>query len=244
MAQWQEHLEVVRGALRCTRAEGLALAVLATGAVAVLGVVLWLAVPADEPAAGDTLGDAAEGEGPEALAPTAPDRTGSEGSPDAQESSPGQPSASSPAEPAQPAPVTVHVSGHVARPGVVTVTEDDRVADAIGAAGGAVDGADLEALNLARIVRDGERVHVPHVDDDAAARAKAHADAAGDDQPVSLNHADAAALEELPGVGEVTAQRILDHRDAHGEFTAVDELLEVPGIGEATLEQLRDHLVP
>ncbi len=240
MVAWREWLDAMRGTLRCTRAEALALAVLAAGAVVVTAGLLWLAVPAADPA-----GDLAEGADPvDPAAPADPTDPADPGKPAAPaDPTTGEPVAPTPAAPAEPDPVAVHVTGQVAQPGVVTLSDADRVTDAVEAAGGPTAGADLEAVNLARPLRDGERLHVPHVDDDAATRAAAQApDGQAEDAPVPLNTADAAALEALPGVGEVTAERILSHREAHGDFAAVEELLEVPGIGEATLEQLRDHL--
>ena len=122
------------------------------------------------------------------------------------------------------------------------------MADAVEAAGGATGKADLSALNLARVLVDGEQVRVPAVGDPvdaggtASARARWRRDGAGAGgvagAPVSLNTADLTALDTLPGVGPVLAQRILDWRTAHGRFTSVDELGEVSGIGEKLLAQL------
>src|SRR6478735_10608701 len=146
------------------------------------------------------------------------------------------------------AALVVHVVGQVARPGLVRLPAGSRVADAIEAAGGARRGADLSALNLARLVVDGEQVHVPkpgEVVPAAGAGASGPSGAAaggGAGAPgalVSLNTADVAALDTLPGVGPVLAQRILDWRTEHGRFTSVDELGEVSGIGDKLMAQLR-----
>lgn len=131
--------------------------------------------------------------------------------------------------------VTVHVSGAVVRPGLVTVRIGARVADAISAAGGARRSADLARLNLAATLRDTEHVHVPSAEDTTGTAAGG----AGDDGGIDLNRANAAALEGLPGVGPVLAERIIAHRDENGPFTTVEDLLDVPGIGEAKLAQLR-----
>ena len=109
--------------------------------------------------------------------------------------------------------------------------------DALEAAGGARRGVDLTALNLARLVVDGEQILV------GVAPAPGVAGSLGTSAPegtslVNLNTADQAALETLPGVGPVTAEAILAWRTDNGGFTSVDELLEVDGIGEATLEDL------
>jgi len=140
---------------------------------------------------------------------------------------------------AQPvdATVTVHVSGAVAEPGLVSVPPGARIADAIVAAGGALPGALLTALNLAAPVSDGQQLVVP-----AQGSGQATDPVEG---RVPINTADATALETLPGVGPVLAQRIVEHRSRHGPFVEVEDLLDVPGIGEAKLAALREMvLVP
>jgi competence protein ComEA len=141
--------------------------------------------------------------------------------------------------------VVVHVVGRVRHPGVRQLPAGSRVADAVKAAGGATGKADLSALNLARVVVDGEQVRVPAVGDPVVPGSLPGAGSAGGagaggaaGVPVSLNTADLAALDTLPGVGPVLAQRILDWRTAHGRFTSIDELGEVSGIGEKLLAQL------
>jgi competence protein ComEA len=148
-------------------------------------------------------------------------------------------------DPASPAPVVVDVVGQVAKPGVVTVPGGSRVVDVIAAAGGALPGADLERVNLARVVQDGEQLHVPAPGEailpgsgGAVGSAIGTGAASSTAAKVSLNTADLAGLDSLPGVGPVLAQRILDWRAAHGRFTTVDELGEVSGIGSKLLAQL------
>jgi competence protein ComEA len=132
--------------------------------------------------------------------------------------------------------VTVHVSGAVARPGLVTLPSDARVADAIVAAGGATDDAELGTLNLAATVGDGTLLVVPSLEIGGPV--------AGDGL-IRINVASATDLEDLPGVGPVLAERIVAHRDSVGSFGTVEDLLDVPGIGEAKLAALRDLvLVP
>ncbi len=155
-----------------------------------------------------------------------------------------------PAPSAQPsAPtgeVVVHVVGRVKHPGVRRLPLGSRVTDAVTASGGVATKADLSALNLARVLVDGEQVRVPAVGDPVspvpatgAGNAPGGGAASGSPgPPVSLNTADLAALDSLPGVGPVLAQRILDWRSSHGRFNSVDELGEVSGIGEKLLAQL------
>jgi competence protein ComEA len=140
--------------------------------------------------------------------------------------------------------VTVHVAGRVRRPGMVRLAAGSRVQDAIRAAGGAAAGADLDAVNLARKLVDGEQVRVPARGEPAAALPAGVAGPGGAGAeipaaPLDLNTATAEQLDALPGVGEVTAGPIVAYRSAH-PFTAVEELLEVPGIGQRRFEQLKD----
>lgn len=144
--------------------------------------------------------------------------------------------------------LVVSVVGRVARPGLVHVRDGSRVADALDAAGGAVPGTDLLGLNLARKLSDGEQLLVgvaPPPGQPAAGGAQGAAGAAAGDaadgpgSAVDLNTATLEQLDALPGVGPVTAQRILDWRTEHGRFTSVDQLREVSGIGEAKYAKLK-----
>jgi len=133
--------------------------------------------------------------------------------------------------------ITVHVSGAVARPGLVSLPASARIADAVVAAGGATDGAVLTSLNLAAPLADGQQLVVP--------TAAAAGPGRGGDGRVPVNTADASALQALPGVGPVLAQRIVEYRERNGPFSLVEDLLDVPGIGEAKLAALREMvLVP
>jgi competence protein ComEA len=138
--------------------------------------------------------------------------------------------------------VLVHVVGAVARPGLYRLPEGSRVDDALTEAGGPKPKAALELLNLAAPVADGQQVVVP-AKGDAAAAAGATVGAAGSalgvpQGKVHLNSASLEELDTLPGVGPVTAQRILDYRTENGAFQSVEELDAVSGIGPARLEQL------
>lgn len=143
--------------------------------------------------------------------------------------------------------VTVHVRGRVARPGVVTLPAGSRVVDAIEAAGGVKAGASIGALNLARLLVDGEQVAVgvKGAQGDAIGVPSDGADsgstggASGGDAFVDLNTATASELEELPGIGPVLAERIVQWREDNGRFTDVEVLGEVSGIGDALMAQLR-----
>ncbi|MGU3649955.1 helix-hairpin-helix domain-containing protein [Mycolicibacterium sp. A43C] len=168
--------------------------------------------------------------------------------------------ASSP-PPAPPGPVVVSVVGLVNKPGLVTLEVGGRVADAVELAGGALDGADLVGLNMARRVADGEQIIVglaapPGSPSPMGSSVRSVAEPSG--QPgqastaattgsvgdrVNLNTATAEELDALPGVGPVTAAAIIAWRDANGPFGSVDQLGEVDGIGPARLDKLRDLVV-
>jgi competence protein ComEA len=157
------------------------------------------------------------------------------------------PAPSSTTETAPPVELVVSVSGKVARPGLLRLPDGSRVADAVEAAGGALPGTDLSTLNLARRLADGEQVAVgvaPAPEDAAAASGPAPGSASGSVSggggKVDLNRATLDQLDALPGVGPVTAQRILDWRTAHGRFARIDQLREVDGIGERRFGQLKD----
>lgn len=136
-------------------------------------------------------------------------------------------------------PIFVHVLGQVVRPGLYELREGDRVIDAIAAAGGMTDDADPAAVNLARLLNDGEQLAVPAVGETIAAAPGVAADGR-----VDLNTADVATLETLPRIGPAMARRILDWREANGPITSVDDLLAVSGIGSKTVEALRPLVVP
>lgn len=150
---------------------------------------------------------------------------------------------------ADPAAVTVHVVGQVRHAGVFRLPAGSRVSDAVARAGGATRGADLAAINLARALVDGEQVRVPRPGEALTAPAGPGGGASGGagttgvpGGAVNLNTATQAQLEDLPGVGPVLAQRILDWRSEHGRFTSVDELGEVSGIGEKIFAQLQSKV--
>nr|WP_246256797.1 helix-hairpin-helix domain-containing protein [Isoptericola halotolerans] len=150
-------------------------------------------------------------------------------------------------EPATDGPaVVVHVVGQVADPGLVDLPGGSRVADALEAAGGATDDADLAALNLARAVVDGEQVYVPApgeeppVPPSASSASSAPSGEVGHGGLVPLNTAGTEELMSLPGVGPVTAERIVAWREENGPFTAVEELTEISGVGPALLADVRD----
>ncbi|MFL6087033.1 MAG: helix-hairpin-helix domain-containing protein [Mycobacterium sp.] len=162
------------------------------------------------------------------------------------------------APPGADGPVVVSVVGLVHKPGLVTLPPGARIADALTAAGGALDGADLIGLNMARRVTDGEQIIVgivaapgqpaamgSSISSEPATAAPSDAPSTAGKAPapgglVDLNAATVEELDTLPGIGPVTAAAIIAWRDANGRFTSVDQLGDVDGIGPARLEKLRD----
>ncbi|TFV61896.1 competence protein ComEA [Geodermatophilus sp. DF01-2] len=136
--------------------------------------------------------------------------------------------------------VVVSVVGLVARPGLVTLPEGSRVADAVAAAGGLLPDADPAAVNLAAVVSDGQQVAVGVPGAAPAGGAGGGATGSSGSGPVDLNAATAAHLDALPGIGPVLAQRIVEHRERNGPFRTVEQLDDVPGIGPATYAELAE----
>ncbi|MGN6034848.1 helix-hairpin-helix domain-containing protein [Brevibacterium casei] len=229
---------------------------LAVATIAVLVLAYWVLRPADTEQA------------PSAPAPAAKDAP----APGAGDAAPGGQGAAGETGGASPgadpaAEVVVHVTGEVENPSVVTLAGGSRVRDAVDAAGGLTADADAEAVNLARIVTDGEQIRIPAVGEDPPASAPtapapsgadgsgSGADSSGSGSPgsgggadasgsgtgakIDLNTADSTTLQTLPGVGPVTAEAIIAHREAT-PFTSVEDLLLVKGIGPKTFESLKD----
>jgi len=154
-------------------------------------------------------------------------------------------------EPVGVSRVVVDVVGAVRQPGVYRLGEGSRVEDAVARAGGATPRADLAAVNLAAPLADGEQVLVPARLPPAVAAAEGAlpsgagpGSGATPDAPVQLSIATVEQLDALPGIGPVTAQKIVDYRTAHGPFRSVDDLDDGPGIGPARVDQLRGLVVP
>jgi competence protein ComEA len=148
------------------------------------------------------------------------------------------------ATPAPPGRLVVDVVGAVRRAGLYRLHDGDRVFDAVAKAGGATARADLSAVNLAAPLVDGTQVVVPVrvAASSVSPGPVSAAPVAG--AKVSLGNATAEQLDALPGIGPVTAQKIIDWRTTHGPFRSVDALDDVPGIGPARIEQLRDLVTP
>jgi competence protein ComEA len=140
--------------------------------------------------------------------------------------------------------VAVDVVGAVRRAGLYRLPQGSRIADALARAGGATRKADLALVNLAAPLADGSQIVVPARTGGASPGGGGGAGPAAPAGPVHLNSATLADLDALPGVGPVTAQKILDYRQQHGAFGSVDELDAIPGIGPKRMDQLRGLVTP
>jgi competence protein ComEA len=143
--------------------------------------------------------------------------------------------------------ITVYVTGAVNRPGVVTLKEGARIGDAVNSCGGVLPTGDAERINMAQVLKDGQKIQVPEKAQAAKAAAadkskSAKAGSPGEGALVNINTADLQALDALPGVGPSTAQKIIDYRETEGAFQDIADLKKIKGIGEAKFAKLKDKI--
>jgi len=136
-----------------------------------------------------------------------------------------------------PVQLAVYVTGAVVDPGVYRLLEGSRVEEALEAAGGPTAEADLNRVNLARMVHDEDQIYVPAIGEE---NPPLPSGSSSEGDLVNIDTASAAELETLPGIGPILAQGIIDHREAHGRFDAIEEIMEVRGIGEGVFEEIRE----
>ncbi|MEJ5224358.1 MAG: helix-hairpin-helix domain-containing protein [Anaerolineales bacterium] len=134
--------------------------------------------------------------------------------------------------------IAVYVSGEVAAPGVYTLPENSRIQDALTAAGGPLETADLEQINLAQVVSDGEKLNIPKRRPDLVIGGNVEAPPG----TININTATQAQLETLPGIGPTLAQRIIAYRTENGRFTRIEDLLKVSGVSNAILDRIRNQI--
>lgn len=148
------------------------------------------------------------------------------------------------------AAVTVYVTGAVNKPGVVSIKEGGRAADAVNACGGLLPTADGDKVNMAQVLKDGQQLRIPEKQNasqvQAAANGTKGSPAAGTKTAeggiVNINTASAEELDTLPGIGPAMAKRIIEYRETEGSFSAVEDIKKVRGIGEAKFQKLRDRI--
>lgn len=128
---------------------------------------------------------------------------------------------------------TVHVKGAVKNAGTYTLTEGDRVSDAIKSAGGASDDADLDRINLARVIKDGDEIFVPKSGEDFSITPSG---------AVNINSADVETLKTIPGISYTLAQKIYDYRAQNGNFENLEDIIKVKGIGDKTFAKIKSYI--
>lgn len=137
--------------------------------------------------------------------------------------------------------ITIHITGEVQYPGVVVLKNNARIVDAIEAAGGETEDADLNRLNLAHILNDGDKVYVPNINEENTEINVV--DLENEKQTtININNATIEELIELPGIGEATANKIIEYRKQNGKFESIEELKNVPGIGNSKFETLKEMI--
>ena len=137
--------------------------------------------------------------------------------------------------------IIVHITGEVKEPGIKELPDEARIADAIEAAGGVTENADLDEVNLAFVLSDGQKIYITAgsgnnvIVEDKVERGKK--------QKVNINEAKQEDFEQLPGIGPSIAKKIIEYREQNGKFTSIDELQEVKGIGEAKFENIKEYIM-
>ena len=151
--------------------------------------------------------------------------------------------------------IIVHITGEVKNTGILVLKEEARIADAIESAGGATEEADLNKINLAYTLKDGQKIYIPNKEDEENIEYITEGSGNnvsvenGDESEmkekikININTASQAELEELPGIGEAIASRIIEYREENGTFNKIEDLLNVKGIGDAKFAEIKEYVV-
>lgn len=138
--------------------------------------------------------------------------------------------------------VYVDIGGEVKNPMLLQLPSGSRIDDAIKAAGGLTDKADLSNVNRAQLLEDGQKILIPTLGDSASAEEAQKISDAQKDVKVNINTANDDELRTLDGVGPATAEKIINHREKNGRFKSIEDIMDVSGIGEKTFERLKDDI--
>lgn len=146
--------------------------------------------------------------------------------------------------------IIVHVDGEVLKPGIVHLYSESRISDAIEKCGGLTELADTSKINLAYKIKDGQKIHIPNIyDKDETSLIQNDAgeeiiipDASSNFTLVNINTASKSELEDLPGIGESTALKIIDHRNKNGNFMQIEDIMNVNGIGESKFNMIKEYI--
>ncbi|UMZ72890.1 ComE operon protein 1 [Natranaerofaba carboxydovora] len=138
----------------------------------------------------------------------------------------------------------VYVSGKVKVPGVYYLEPGSRVYEALREAGGALENARLDHINLAAEINDGDHIHIPSKDDEIqeAEMSSNTVSKSSENSLIDINQADYLTLKDLPGIGPARAETIIDYRERNGHFSKTEDVMKVPGIGQGIFEQIRDRI--
>ena len=152
--------------------------------------------------------------------------------------------------------IIIHITGEIKKEGIYELKENSRIADAIEAAGGVTENADLDEVNLAFVLSDGQKIYIPNKNEKEISGEKVYIMAGsgnnvivedkverGKKQKVNINEAKQEDFEQLPGIGPSIAKKIIEYREQNGKFTSIDELQEVKGIGEAKFENIKEYIM-
>ena len=145
--------------------------------------------------------------------------------------------------------IVVHITGEIENEGVIEIEKDARIADVIDEAGGTTNEADLSKVNLAYLVKDGQKIYIPNINDDDTeefitedAGQNVIVEGIEATDKVNINTAKQTELETLPGIGPSTALKIINYREENGNFKTVEDLKNVPGIGDAKFENIKEEI--
>ena len=150
--------------------------------------------------------------------------------------------------------IIVHITGEVKEPGVKELPTEARIADAIEAAGGVTENADLDEVNLAFVLSDGQKIYIPNKNEISEGKVYITVESGnnviiedkvegGKKLKVNINEAKQEDFEQLPGIGPSIAKKIIEYREQNGKFTSIDELQEVKGIGESKFENIKEYIM-
>lgn len=140
--------------------------------------------------------------------------------------------------------IVVHIIGEINKPGIVELEEGARVIDAIKKAGGTTEKADLAQINLAYILKDGQKIYIPNTEDNNKKIEYNTANIENNikEEKININTADEDELQRLPGVGASTAEKIIKYREENGSFRKIEDIQNVKGIGEAKYNDLKEQI--
>lgn len=138
--------------------------------------------------------------------------------------------------------IKVYIAGEVLKPGVIELDEGDRIEDALAVVGGVTAQANIKNINLAYEVSDGEKIYIPNISEDEIIEENSNNKTDSGNGKVNINKANASDLTSIPGIGQATAEKIIDYRDKNGKFKTIDDIKNVSGIGNSKFEKIKDNI--